>query len=123
MAIADVGCSLTLAWVYREENTTAIREVLTRIMDRGAWVPGPEPEAAPTAASRAGRRGSSESAARSLCAWNATLRLPGRHNLTLYDAAYLELAQRRGIPLATLDRELRAAAAAEGMVLLGMEAG
>jgi len=55
-------------------------------------------------------------------AWNATLRLAGRHNLTLYGAAYLELAKRRGIPLATLDRELRAAAAAEGMVLLGMVA-
>jgi len=31
----------------------------------------------------------------------------------------LELAQRRSLPLATLDRELRAAAAAEGVLLLG----
>jgi hypothetical protein len=29
--------------------------------------------------------------------------------LTAYDAAYLELAMRLGIPLATLDRELRKA--------------
>jgi len=37
----------------------------------------------------------------------------------MYDAAYLELAQRRGLPLATLDAELRDAASAEGVVLLG----
>jgi len=30
--------------------------------------------------------------------------------LTLHDAAYLELAQRRGLPLATLDRQLQSAA-------------
>ena len=32
------------------------------------------------------------------------------HNLTVYDATYLELAQRRALPLATLDRELIGAA-------------
>jgi predicted nucleic acid-binding protein len=39
--------------------------------------------------------------------------------LTLYDAAYLEVAVRRGLPLATLDGELRAAAQMEGVELLG----
>jgi predicted nucleic acid-binding protein len=53
-------------------------------------------------------------------AWVATLRLAIRHRLTLYDAAYLELAQRRELPLATLDRELRTAAVAEGVSLLGV---
>ena len=37
--------------------------------------------------------------------------------LSSYDAAYLELAVRLGLPLATLDRELRAAAEAEGVEL------
>jgi predicted nucleic acid-binding protein len=46
--------------------------------------------------------------------------LAERHRLTLYDAAYLELAQRRGLPLATLDRELRTAAGAEKVTLLGV---
>ena len=32
-----------------------------------------------------------------------------RFGLTSYDAAYLELAQRRGLPLATLDEKLRKA--------------
>ena len=52
-------------------------------------------------------------------AWGATLQVAGRHRLTLYDAAYLELALRRGLPLATLDGELRSAAQAEGVVVLG----
>jgi predicted nucleic acid-binding protein len=52
-------------------------------------------------------------------AWGATLHVAGRYRLTLYDAAYLELAIRRGLPLATLDGDLRAAAQAEGLVVLG----
>jgi predicted nucleic acid-binding protein len=51
--------------------------------------------------------------------WGATLQLAERHRLTLYDAAYLELALRRGLPLASLDSELRAAAQAEGLIVLG----
>jgi predicted nucleic acid-binding protein len=53
-------------------------------------------------------------------AWGATLRLAEKRRLSLYDAAYLELAQRRALPLATLDVELRVAAKAENISLLGM---
>ena len=53
-------------------------------------------------------------------AWAQTLDLSTRFSLTVYDAAYLELAVRRGLPLATLDRDLRAAASAAGVTLLGM---
>jgi predicted nucleic acid-binding protein len=38
--------------------------------------------------------------------------------LTLYDAAYLEAAIRRSLPLATLDAELQAAANAQNISLL-----
>lgn len=38
--------------------------------------------------------------------------------LTAYDAAYLEIAAARGIPLATLDRRLREAALAAGLTVL-----
>lgn len=41
---------------------------------------------------------------------NATLALARQHKLTVYDAAYLELAQRRSLPLATLDGDLIKAA-------------
>ena len=53
-------------------------------------------------------------------AWAATLDLAHLHQLTLYDAAYLELAHRRGFPLATLDRDLRSAATDEKVDLLGI---
>ena len=45
-----------------------------------------------------------------------------RFKLTVYDAAYLELAQRRRLPLASLDQELRAAAMAAGVGVLGVAA-
>jgi len=38
--------------------------------------------------------------------------------LTSYDASYVELARREGLPLATLDKGLRAAAAKAGVALL-----
>ena len=41
-----------------------------------------------------------------------------RHRLTFYDAAYLELARREKIALATLDRTLAMAARAEGVALV-----
>jgi predicted nucleic acid-binding protein len=47
------------------------------------------------------------------------LTLARRHRLSVYDAAYLELARRRGEALATLDRKLAAAAAAESIALIG----
>jgi predicted nucleic acid-binding protein len=52
-------------------------------------------------------------------AWSATLKLAIRHQLRSYDAAYLELALRRDLPLATLDPDLRRAASAEKTRLLG----
>jgi len=48
----------------------------------------------------------------------AVLRLARTRLLSVYDAAYLELAQRESIPLATLDYGLRKAAADEGVSLV-----
>lgn len=41
-----------------------------------------------------------------------------QYQLSFYDAAYLEVAHRRGLALATLDRALRTAAATAGVALL-----
>lgn len=46
------------------------------------------------------------------------LELARQHKLTVYDAAYLALALREHLPLATLDKHLQAAAVAEGIALL-----
>lgn len=40
------------------------------------------------------------------------------HRLTIYDSAYFEIAQRRGLPLATLDGPLLRAARADGLEVL-----
>lgn len=51
-------------------------------------------------------------------AFNEVLNLARKEFLTTYDAAYLELAMRREIPLATLDKKLAEAAANNGVVVL-----
>jgi predicted nucleic acid-binding protein len=50
-------------------------------------------------------------------AWTDTLSLARAHDLTAYDAAYLELALRLGLPLATLDAQLKSAAQTVGVPL------
>jgi predicted nucleic acid-binding protein len=49
---------------------------------------------------------------------SALIAVARRHRLTFYDAAYLELALREGIDLATLDTELANAARAERVSLI-----
>lgn len=49
---------------------------------------------------------------------SSTLALARGHGLSAYDAAYLELAMRRNVPLATLDSDLRDAAKALGVPCL-----
>jgi predicted nucleic acid-binding protein len=52
-------------------------------------------------------------------AWATTAKIASRYRLTLYDAAYLELARRRSLPLASLDSDLRKAAKLEKVPVLG----
>jgi predicted nucleic acid-binding protein len=130
--------SVTIAWVYSEESTKATVEIESRVVQHGAFVPSLWRLEVANILEMGVRRGRHNSSFRDTTlgdiallpinidpetdrqAWGATLHLAERHRLTLYDAAYLELAQRRGLPLATLDRELRAAAAAEKVSLLGI---
>jgi predicted nucleic acid-binding protein len=53
-------------------------------------------------------------------AWHETLQLAEAYRLTAYDATYLELARRRALPLARLDREMRVAAQALRITVLGL---
>lgn len=50
-------------------------------------------------------------------AWVETIHLARAHKLSSYDAAYLELAIRRGLPLATIDKDLKKAAITIGVKL------
>jgi predicted nucleic acid-binding protein len=129
--------SATLAWIYSDETTPAIRQVFDRVISLGAWVPALWRLEVGNVLEMSVRRGRNDTSFRDATladlellpinldaetdrhAWGATARLAERHALTLYDASYLELALRRGLPLATLDRELRIAAKAETVTLLG----
>ncbi|KJW04351.1 type II toxin-antitoxin system VapC family toxin [Rickettsia argasii] len=50
--------------------------------------------------------------------WFETMDLAVQYGLTLYDASYLELALRCGLPIATLDKSLKQASKAAGVVVL-----
>jgi predicted nucleic acid-binding protein len=129
--------SVALAWVYADETTDAVLRLFNDVSQRGAWVPGLWRWEIANVLQLNVRRGRHtgdfrDGALASLAllpvkvdaeadrqAWSATLYLAERHGLTVYDAAYLEIASRRKIPLATLDRQLRAAATSDGVQLLG----
>jgi predicted nucleic acid-binding protein len=131
--------SVTLAWVYSAETTEAISNVFARVVESGAWVPALWRLEVANVLETGVRKGRTDAIFRDAAladlallpitvdretdrqAWGATAKLAARHRLTLYDAAYLELARRLCLPLATLDNELRAAATAEDIVLLGVD--
>jgi predicted nucleic acid-binding protein len=50
--------------------------------------------------------------------YDTLFQLADRHGLTVYDAAYLDMAIRKGLPLATLDTALAHAAGRSGVVIL-----
>jgi predicted nucleic acid-binding protein len=131
-----IDSSVALAWVLNDEKNAATEGILDRVVNEGAWVPALwRLEIANTLQQAVKRRrldkAGRDSAILSLAnlsiaidpdtntfAWSRTLELADRFGLTSYDASYLELAQRRALPLATLDQELRAAGRKLGISLM-----
>ena len=132
-----IDSSITLAWLFEDERSAKADAVLHQVTESGAVAPSlwrlEVANALQMAVKRkritAAFRDASLADLRRLAvdidpetdhrAWATTLHLADRHRLTLYDAAYLELAQRQSLPLATLDKELRTAGRALGVILLG----
>jgi predicted nucleic acid-binding protein len=130
--------SVTVAWFFRDEQTEAVREVLGTVSQSGPVVPSLWRIEVANALQIATRRGRIDATYRDASiadltildilvdaesdrqVWGPTLNLADRFRLTLYDAVYLELAQRLALPLASLDRRLRDAGSALGLSLLGM---
>ena len=130
--------SATVAWLVPDERTAPSQRVLEQVGEMGAIVPmlwRLEIGNTLTLAVRRKRISRDERAAALaklsdlpietdpetfVHAWTSTLALADRFNLTVYDACYLELAQRRALPLATLDKDLRKAAEALDIPLLGI---
>ena len=132
-----IDSSIALAWLFEDERSAVADEVLLQVTESGAVAPSLWKLEVANGLQMAVRRKRIDAAFRDASladlralvvavddetdqqAWRSTLQLAERWRLTLYDAAYLELAQRLGLPLATLDRELRAAGASLGLALLG----
>jgi predicted nucleic acid-binding protein len=106
-----VDASATIAWFMPDERTLESEAVRDRVTDDGALVPALWPIEVGNTFLLAVRHGRISMAQRG--------RVAERFRLTLYDACYLELAQRHDLPLASLDRELRSAATKLGLTLLG----
>jgi predicted nucleic acid-binding protein len=133
-----VDSSIALAWCFEDEATEAADALLVRLTNDGAYAPSLWALEVLNVLVTAQRRGRITAEARqerlallhalpiildtetAEQAWTITSLLAERHSLTLYDATYLELAQRLNLPLATLDTDLRAAANTLSVPLLGL---
>ena len=136
MTTLVLDASVALAAVLPEANSSDAQTILARVIDDGAVVPTLWCLEVGNTLLVAERRGSiaigdHKASLRRLAAlpivadletsaraWHETIELAQRHRLTLYDAAYLELSLRRGLPLATFDAALRRAANAANVALL-----
>jgi predicted nucleic acid-binding protein len=129
-----LDASVTGRWAFADERTSLSQEMLERLKTGQATVPGLwwfEVRNLLIVNERRGRitEDSSEKFLDSLKTWavivdsspdsDEVMRLARTHGLTAYDAAYLELALRRGLQLATLDQRLAAAAHTEGISVAG----
>jgi predicted nucleic acid-binding protein len=139
VSLLVLDTSAALAWIYGDETTEAIRRVFDAVADNGALVPALWRLEVANSLTMAVRKRRIDPDFRRAAladlalldittdpqtdsyAWTDTLNLADHFNLTVYDAAYLELARRRTLPLATLDQELGNAAAAIGVTVLGSE--
>jgi predicted nucleic acid-binding protein len=129
--------SATLGWVYLDETNQVALQAFELVAVSGAWVPSLWPLEVANSLQLGVRRGRIDAAFRDTAladlgnlsisvdpdtgnlAWTTIIRLADRFRLTVYDAAYLELAQRRFLPLASLDGALCNAARALGLLVIG----
>jgi predicted nucleic acid-binding protein len=132
-----VDASMTIAWLFHDERTKTPWEVLRTVAKEGAVVPSLwrlevanvlrnavrrercDEEYASRSLQRLARLSITIDAETDAHAWGETRRLSIEHDLTLYDAAYLELAIRRKQTLASVDAALLRAARNVGLDVLG----
>ena len=131
-----VDNSIALAWCFQDEQTPQIMALLDRVCESGAVAPQLWPIEALNGLLSAERRGRINKDMRERLAgflrdlpiriddatadriWTSTAQLAAAHQLTAYDATYLELAIRLGFALATSDAALVAAAERVGVPLV-----
>jgi predicted nucleic acid-binding protein len=127
-----LDCSVTMAWYFKDEANAYAKAVRRSLIGVDAVVPGLWPLEVANILVLGERRQRSteaeaskwlrylqmlpirvddETAAR---AWSDILHIARSYSLSAYDASYLELAIRLGLPLASLDDQLKATAASAG---------
>lgn len=134
MTIA-IDASLTLAWLFEDEQTDTILAVIDLVSKEGATAPMIWRYEVANGLQMAIKRKRIDLNYRAVCfeklrslpitididgcdeIWLATVALSDLYQLTVYDAAYLELAQRIRVPLATLDDALQRACKASAVQL------
>jgi predicted nucleic acid-binding protein len=134
MASMVIDSSIALSWCLPDEGT--IDQIQHEVAEWGAIAPLHWPLEVANALLMAERRQRITAAFRNAAlqdlgalpiifddetsarAWNEILQVAEAHRLTAYDAAYIELAHRRALPLATLDADMRVAAHALGITVL-----
>lgn len=131
-----LDASVTMAWCFPDEASPFTEAILDRVRDEEGLAPLIWPLEVANAFLLAERRGritntqtvyliellqalpiTVDSGALTE-AWGSVLALGREYGLSSYDAAYLELAARQGLPLATQDAQLRAAATRMGIALV-----
>jgi predicted nucleic acid-binding protein len=133
-----LDASIALAWCFADEASPVTDALLDRLADEEAVAPALWPLEVANALAMAERRGRLSVAGLSRSvkllqqlaveiddeahdrAFQDLLNLARSERLTVYDAAYLELALRLHVPLASKDADLRKAAARLGLALLGV---
>jgi len=132
-----IDCSITMTWCFGDEATPASSAVLDRLERETALVPAHwflevtnvlamaekrqriTPVASHEFLTLLGTLDIEVDDHATSHAFTQLLPLCRTHRLTSYDAAYLELASRRQLPLASLDDALCASARTLGMPVLG----
>jgi predicted nucleic acid-binding protein len=132
-----IDASVALAWCFVDEASGDADDVLGRLERETALAPAHWPLEVANALRTAERRGRLDATdlprLRALLAAlpveiapvelttavGGVLEAARTYDLSAYDAAYLDLAAARAIPLATIDGRLRAASARAGVELVG----
>ena len=131
-----IDASVAISWLFADEQTLLSMNLLQQVSGTGAIVPSLWRLEIASALQTGIKRKRIDAPYRDAAiqkllslpietdpdtndyAWTSTLRLADIHQITVYDASYLELALRRGLPLARRDDQLAAAAGRAGAILL-----
>ena len=130
-----LDCSVTMAWYFKDEANAYASAVRRSLSAANAIVPSIWPLEVANILMLGERRQRSTEAEASkwlrylellpirvdmettVRAWSDVLHVARSYDLSAYDAAYLELALRLGLPLASVDDRLKAAAESAGVAI------